>query len=285
MKLLVPATIMAIICGLIGLAFRRVEEKPAGFEADSNDLLNDEYSGLQTWNVSYEVEGVACRGYFAAKHHREEKCPLIIIVPEWWGITNFTKSKARQLASLGYCAFVADVYGNRKVAADPGEAKNLAEPFYQNPERAIKNIAASRKAAESFPGADGERTAIIGYCFGGSMALNFALTGEPVKAVVSFHSGLKIVPPQKEIHAAVLVCHGDNDIFVPRETVMSFKQQLNHAGVNYQFITYPNATHSFTNPEADEYCRKFAMPIAYNEEADKASWAQMLSFFESIFHV
>lgn len=282
MKLLVPATIMALICGIVVFAFRRPRNTSLELNEDISGSSSDEPE-IYASEISYSVNGITCLGYIAYHLESENRRPVILIIPEWWGITWFTKLRARILAKQGYVAFVADMYGNGTIAANPEEARSLSEPFYKNPQLARDNMLAALAVARTIPAANVYKTAVIGYCFGGSMALNFASMGEPVNGVVSFHSGLKIVPPQNGITASILVCHGDNDIFVSNQTIELFKQQMLDAGANFSFIIYPNATHSFTNPQSDEYCRKFNIPIAYNEVADKASWGDMHTFFNSIF--
>jgi dienelactone hydrolase len=127
--------------------------------------------------------------------------------------------------------------------------------------------------------------AAIGYCFGGTQVLNMAKLGSPLAGVVSFHGGLAGVPADKNLlKAAILVCHGEADSFVPAADVAQFKKQMDSIGANYTFKTYANATHAFTNPAATENGKKFKMPIEYNAAADSASWSDMKTFFGKIFH-
>lgn len=123
----------------------------------------------------------------------------------------------------------------------------------------------------------------MGYCFGGSMVLNAIKLGTNLKGVVSFHGGLDTAPAQKGTKGKILVCHGAADKFVDDSDVVNFKKDLETAGVTYKFITYADATHAFTNPNATETGRKFNIPIAYNEAADKKSWADMMAFLKELF--
>ena len=184
------------------------------------------------------------------------------------------------MAQLGYIAMAVDMYGNGKVADNPTDAGNMATPFYQNPQMAKKRLEAALNELKKHAQTDTSRMAAIGYCFGGSMVLNAAKLGENVKAVVSFHGGLQGVPANKDLlKAKVLVCHGENDSFVPKEPVDAFRKQMDSIGADYTFKSYPGATHAFTNPKATETGKKFNLPIAYNAAADTASWNDMKEFF------
>ncbi len=284
MKLLVPAVLMGLICGIIIFAFRRPKEKAGLADEEQGDGGEDTNNEITISEVPYLVNGQTSLGLLAFPAKPEKKCPVVIVVPEWWGLTDFTKKQATRLAKLGYVAFVVDLYGNGVTASNAEEARHLSDGFYKNPKQAALNINQAITLSRTLSVADESKSAVIGYCFGGSMALSFANLGNPVDGVVSFHSGLKIVPPGNRISAAVLVCHGGNDIFVPAETVSNFKKQMDDAGVNYRFISYPGATHSFTNPDATEMGKRFSIPIEYNEEAAQASWNDMITFFNQIFH-
>jgi dienelactone hydrolase len=116
------------------------------------------------------------------------------------------------------------------------------------------------------------------------MVLNFAKMGENLKGVVSFHGGLAGVPPTKDLlKSEILVCHGADDKFVSADEVSNFKKELDGVNAVYLFKEYPNATHAFSNPDATEMGKKFSIPIAYNEKADKASWNEMIVFLKRIF--
>lgn len=282
MKLLVPAAIMAIISGIAIISCQQPKEKTA----ETNEHGTDSTSGpvIHSEDIHYNVNGVPSTGFMAYDSASDKKRPVVIVVPEWWGLTQYPRTRALKLAELGYLAVVADIYGNATIAQNPAEAEKLAMPFYKDPNLAKQNLETLIASVHNNPLADTNQVAVIGYCFGGSMALNFARMGEPVKGVVSFHGGLKGVAPQKGMPAAVLICHGEADKFVSNEEVAMFKKQMDSAAVTYTFKSYPNATHAFTNPDATENGKKFSMPIEYNPAADSASWEDMKTFFSSIFH-
>jgi dienelactone hydrolase len=235
-------------------------------------------------SVSIQADSVSLNSLVAYPDDTTVKHPIVLIVPEWWGLDNYVKRRAKELADLGYFAVGVDMYGNGKVGTNPDEAKALATPFYMNPQLAKSRLEAALAKAKTYAQADTTRIAAIGYCFGGAMVLNSAKLGLPVNGVVSFHGNLAGVPPVKElIKAQVLVCHGAIDQFVSAQEVATFKKQMDSVGIPYTFKEYANATHAFTNPEATEKGRKFNLPIAYNAAADTASWNDMKAFFDVIF--
>jgi dienelactone hydrolase len=243
-----------------------------------------EKSTIKEENITYVADGVTMKGFIAYDADIKGKRPAILVVPEWWGLNDYPKSRARQLASLGYIAMAVDMYGNGKIAADPKEAQALAGTFYQNPQLGKTRLDAAIKKVKEYEQADPAKVAAIGYCFGGSMVLNSAKLGSDLLGVVSFHGGLAGVKPDKNLlKAKILVCHGGSDKFVPQHDLDVFKHQLDSVGANYAVKVYPNATHAFTNPAATETGKKFNMPIEYNPEADKNSWNDMKSFFATLF--
>lgn len=237
---------------------------------------------VKSENVDYTGDGVTMKGFVAYNENDTALKPIVLIVPEWWGIGDYTRGRAKQLAELGYLAFAVDFYGEGKTAETPDEAGKLAGPFYAPGNTMAKNrFDAALAKIKTYPGADTTKIAAIGYCFGGAMVLNMARIGEPLKAVVSFHGNLVGAPANKDLlKAAVLVCHGEIDQFVPETEVATFKKQMDSIGANYTFKSYPNATHAFTNPGADDKAKKYQMPIAYNPAADTASFNEMKLFFE-----
>ncbi|MBC7937989.1 MAG: dienelactone hydrolase family protein [Rhizobacter sp.] len=234
--------------------------------------------------VMYKLDSVGMIGYVAWDASTDTKRPVVMVVPEWWGLNDYTKSRVKQLAELGYLAFGVDMYGNGMKADNPELAGELATPFYKDPAMAKARFDAALAKALSYPAADNSNVAAIGYCFGGTQVINVALLGDQLKGVVSFHGGLETAPVNKDLlKANILICHGEADDFVPAAQVAAFRKKLDSIGANYTFKSYPGATHAFSNPGATETGKKFDMPIAYNAAADTTSWKEMRSFFDKIF--
>ncbi len=235
-------------------------------------------------NVSYSSDSVTMNGYVVYDENKEGPRPAVLVVPEWWGLNDYVKGRAKQLADLGYIAMAVDMYGNGKTVDNPEDAGKMATPFYQNPQMAKARFDAALAKLKSYAQADQSKIAAIGYCFGGAQVLNMARMGSDLKGVVSFHGNLVGVAPDKNLlKADVLVCHGAADPFVPQSDVDKFKKQMDSIGAKYTFKAYEGATHAFTNPNATAVGEKFKIPIAYNAAADSASWNDMKSFFSNIF--
>ncbi len=234
--------------------------------------------------VTYTIGGTTFKSFVTYDEASSKQLPIVLVVPEWWGLTEYPRMRAKLLASMGYLAVAVDMYGDGMIAANPGDAQKAATPFYTNPQLGKERLDAALAKAKTFGWADTSQVIAIGYCFGGSMVLNYAKLGAPVAGVVSFHGGLEGVPPQKGLKTKFLVCHGGADSFVPPAQVAAFKKSMDSSGVDYKFKVYEGATHAFTNPKATETGEKFKMPIQYNGAADTASWNDMKAFFETVLH-
>lgn len=248
---------------------------------DSTDLIKP--VNIKEDSVTYNLNGKNYIGFIDYDANKEGKRPAILVVHEWWGLTDYPRSRARQLAELGYIAMAVDMYGDGKIGNDPKTAQDLATPFYKDPTLAKTRLDAAINKLKTYSQTDTSKMAAIGYCYGGYVVLNAAKLGANLNGVVSFHGDLSGVPVNKDsLKARILICHGEADQFVNPE-VAAFKKSMDSAGVDYTFKSYPNATHAFTNPAATEKGKQFNMPIVYNAAADSASWNDMKDFFKKIF--
>ena len=239
---------------------------------------------LKEENITYQSDSVTMNGFVVYDENKEGARPAVLVVHEWWGLNDYDKMRARELAKLGYIAMAIDMYGNGKTADNPTDAQNLAMPFYQNPEMAKARLDAAIAKIKTYSQTDANNVAAIGYCFGGGVLLNSARLGEDLKCVVSFHGGLVGTPADKnKLKAKILVCQGEADQFVKPDEVEKFKHQMDSIGADYTFKSYTGANHSFTNPNSTAMGEKFKLPIAYNAAADTASWNDMKEFFSKIF--
>ncbi len=234
--------------------------------------------------VTYTLDGIKYKGFVTYDEGKKGKRPAILVIPEWWGLNDYARTRARQLAVLGYIAMAVDMYGEGKTAANPLEAQEFTKPFYNNPQLAKIRVDAAMKQFKTNPVADTTRMGAIGYCFGGNVVLNAARLGADLKGVVCFHGGLGgALADQKLLKAKILVCNGGADKFVSEQSISDFKHAMDSIGADYTFKSYANATHAYTNPESTKTGKQFNMPIEYNEAADKASWNDMMVFFEGVF--
>jgi dienelactone hydrolase len=268
---------------MTGLVFTSCNNSSSSTTAEKKDTTTA-VAQLTEDNTSYSVGSTNMNGYVVYKDSGQEKRPAVLVVPEWWGLNDYAKGRARQLADLGYVAMAVDMYGNGQTAANPDEAMKLAGPFYQDPQLTQTRLDAALQKLKTYPEVDTNNIAAIGYCYGGYVVLNAAKLGEPLKGVVSFHGDLSGVKPDKNlVKAKVLVLHGEADPLVKPEVVQQFKHQMDSAGVPYTFKSYPNAKHAFTNPAADSVENKFHIGVGYNAEADKQSWSDMKEFLHNLF--
>ncbi len=189
------------------------------------------------------------------------------------------------LAELGYTALAVDMYGEGKQAVHPDDGVKFSAELMKHFDVAKTRFMAALDYLKQQPTVDPIRIAAIGYCFGGGVVLNMARQGTDLKGVVSFHGNLTPIKPAEpgSVKAKMLVLHGADDKFVTLEQVEAFKREMKAAGAHYQFISYPGAEHSFTNPDADTYAKKYNLPLGYNASADRKSWSDMKKFLRTLF--
>lgn len=250
------------------------------------EIAAREIPHVKTAPVEYEDGVKTFNSMMAYDSANPGKKPIVLIIPEWWGVNDYVKNRAKQIAELGYFAMVVDMYGGGKVLDNPKDAGTESMKYYKSSRLAQERFDNAMAIAKSYKEADTSKVAVIGYCFGGTMALNMARLGEPLKGVVSFHGGLEnygITARKGGITTPLLVLNGDADSFVPVTQVNEFKKEMETANANMQFVGYPNAKHAFTNPDATKLGEKFKIDIKYDEAADKASWEEMKNFLAKIF--
>jgi dienelactone hydrolase len=234
--------------------------------------------------VDYKSGGVTLKGYLAYDENIKGERPGVLVVHEWWGQNEYARTRARMLAELGYTALAVDMYGEGKQATHPDDAAKFSSETMKNFDTAKARFEAAEAFLKKQKTVDPTRIAAIGYCFGGGVVLNMARQGADLKAVASFHGNLVAVKPARpgEVKAKIRVYNGADDKFTPKEVIDAFKKEMHDANVDFQFIDYPGAVHSFTNPAATELGKKFNLPLAYNADADKQSWDDMKKFFAEV---
>lgn len=243
--------------------------------------MNTVHTEVLTMHLNKHVS----KSYLAYPAGQQSPQPGVLVIPEFWGLTEHTKNRAYRLAELGYCALALDVYGDGWVGSTAEEAAAAMNKLFSDMEKTSEQIISYLEALKDLKQTDETKTASIGYCLGGALSLHLARMGADVTGVASFHGGLdpRTTVKPGSVKAKVLVCHGAADSMIPDEKVQNFKKEMDAAGVDYKFVSYPDAQHGFTNPQATENGKKFGIPTSYNEAADKASWEEMLNFFKRIF--
>ncbi|TMI62949.1 MAG: dienelactone hydrolase family protein [Bacteroidetes bacterium] len=272
------STSIALVCIVLPFLFLTACNNETKQTAETKPLK------LKEEAITYKVDSLNMNSFLVYDENKERKRPAVLVVHEWWGLNDYVKSRAKQLAELGYVALAVDMYGNGQMGTDVQTANALAMPFYQNPQMAKSHFDAALNKLKENPNVDTSRIAAIGYCFGGAIVLGVAKMGDDLKGVVSFHGNLFGAPPDKNLlKAEILVCHGGADSFVKQPEVDQFKKEMDSIGAKYTLKVYDGATHAFTNPQATEWGQKFKLPLAYNAAADTASWNEMKNFFDRIF--
>jgi dienelactone hydrolase len=236
----------------------------------------------QSGPLEYRHGDAVLDGYLAMPKESGIKSPGVLVIPDWMGVSDHYRHIADMLAKMGYVTLVADMYGKGIRPSNREEAAKLATTYKADRKLMRERANAALEALKANSVVDGNRVAAIGYCFGGTAALELARNGAPLAGVVSFHGGLETPNPAdaKNIKASVLVLHGADDPFVPPAEVAAFQDEMRKANVDWQMIAYGNAVHAFTTTAAGN---DPSTGVAYNAKADKRSWEAMKLFFNEIF--
>jgi dienelactone hydrolase len=259
-------TLVAILCGTWGV---------------SSPLQ----AAVKGEEVTYKNGDTVMIGYLAYDDSISGKRPGVLVVHEWWGHNEYARKRARMLAELGYTALAVDMYGDGKQASHPDDAGKFAGAVRKNMPVAEARFNAAKELLKNHKTTNPDKIAAIGYCFGGGVLIELARRGLDIDGVVSFHGSLATENPAGagDIKTKLLVCHGAADPFVKPEQVSALKSEMKQANADFTFKEYAGAKHSFTNPQADEFGKKFNLPLEYNQQADQQSWQDMKVFLEKVF--
>lgn len=236
--------------------------------------------GTTSREVRYSVDGTGCEGYLATPAEASSPVPGVLVVHDWNGVTDSVRMRCDMLARLGYAAFAADIFG-AGVRPSDAEAAQVAGTYYRDPALWRQRVVGAFDRMREEPVVDTARTAAIGYCFGGSTALQLARTGADLRAVVSFHGGLAIGPAGEAegIRAALLILTGAIDPVVPARDVQALEAELGRVPhLDWQVVTYSGAMHAFTVPGAN-------VPdhgAQFDARAERRSWTAMKDFFAEV---
>ena len=240
---------------------------------------------IMTNRIEYSVADASHQGYLAYDDEISGDRPGVILVHEWWGLNDYMVRRAHMLAELGYVALAIDMYGGGRTAENPTEAGSLMNGVLNDMEKGTEALKAGYQLLLSQAGVDPQRTAAIGYCFGGAMVLHMARIGMPLSAVVSFHGALGSFHTAEpgSIKPSILVCHGAADSMVSMDDLEAFKQEMDKAQADYEVLLLADAKHGFSNPQADVNADKYGIDLGYQQRADAQSWAAMQALFERVF--
>jgi dienelactone hydrolase len=239
-------------------------------------------AAIKTETVEYKEGNTTLEGFLAYDDSIVSRRPGVLIVHQWKGLGDYEKKRAEMLAKMGYVAFAVDIYGKGVRPKEISEAGAMAGKYKNDRELLRKRVTAGLEQMLKTRQVDKDKVAAIGYCFGGTTALELARAGADINGVVSFHGGLGTPMPAEtgKIKAKVLALHGADDPHVPPAEVQGFEEEMRKAKADWQLVAYGNAVHSFTDWNQGTDNSKGA---AYNEKADKRSWEAMRVFFNELF--
>lgn len=231
------------------------------------------------YKVPYADQGTALEGRLVLPQPRAARLPLVVLYPDWMGVTPHAIDDAQRIAGWGYAVFVADPYGPAAQPKDASEAGPKAGALKADPAALRARARAALEAARAREEVDTARVDALGFCFGGTMALELARSGAPLKGVASVHGNLRTTLPgdARNIRGPVLALHGAEDPVVPAEEVGMFVDEMRAAGVDWQLVQYGGAVHAFTNPGAGADPAKGA---AYHPKAAARAFTALKAFFD-----
>jgi len=220
--------------------------------------------------VSYTLDAEAYEGYFVSP---KEGAPLVVLLHDWDGLTDYEIQRAEMLAGMGYAVFAADLFG---VGVRPTEDKDKRQhtgELYQDRAKMRALVQAAVDAAKG-KGANVGNAVVMGYCFGGAVVLEYARSGADMKGFVTFHGGLKTPEGQNYAQARghYLILHGSADTSITLDQFAGLATELEQAGLSHEMITYSGAPHAFT---------VFNSP-RYREDADRKSWQSFTGFLDEV---
>ena len=205
--------------------------------------------------IDYQAGNVACNGALVYDGSVSGRRPLLLMAPNWLGVSEDAIERAATMAGSKYVAFVADMYGGGKIASGPPEAMPLANGLRADAPERRRRIAgaldAFRRESDKRNIGDLMRQAAVGFCFGGGNVLELARSGSDVNAVVCLHGDLQTTMPAKkgDIKAAVFVIHGSKDPVAPKADRDALEAEMEAAGANWQMLDFGGRLHSFAEEE------------------------------------
>ena len=233
---------------------------------------------MKTEKITYQSGDNSFEGFLAQPEGDSNPC--VLIAHTWAGRDAFVEEKAKLLTELGYAAFAIDMYGDGKIGTSNEENAGMMQPLLDDREELARRALASLDAVSKIDSIDASKIVIMGYCFGGLVAMDLARTGADIKGAVSFH-GFLAGPENstKEIKAKLLALHGDSDPMVGQDQIESFRQEMTSKKVDWQLHVFGGAMHSFTNPEANDP----DFGAVYSKNADERSWKIFTDFLKELF--
>ena len=241
---------------------------------------------IKTYELpSISANGIELRSYVALPENASDDKPVagILVAPEWWGVVEHPRKVTERLAEAGFAAITMDIFGEGKLTTDAAQANEWMEQMLADQDMLMARCQQILSDFSDQMAVDANRLGVIGYCFGGKIALDMAREGMPVKAVATFHGNPTPKQPAEKgkFTAKALIAHGRDDSMVSMQAIDDLKQELDNAGVDYTVDVYDNAKHGFTNPNADKRAEENGVDLGYNQQAASESWHKMIEFMQA----
>lgn len=233
--------------------------------------------------VKYTTDGLHMVGQYFSPLSSSGLKPGVLVFPEAFGLGEHALERARRLAEMGYAALACDLQGGGEVIDDLSEVQRRLSDLRAQPHRIRERAAAALDVLKAMPEVDTERLGGIGFCFGGTMALELARAGAALRAVAGFHSALSVASSTETtaIQARILVCLGADDPVISVEQRLAFEEEMRRRDANWHMLLLGGVVHSFTDPAAD--LRGKPDTFRYDADADRRSWAAMADLFQQAF--
>lgn len=251
-------------------------------------LKTDYGDHMERHTIEYQSNGTTCKGFLVHNEIVREPRPGILIVHAWKGQDEFARTKAEELARLGFVAFAADIYGEGQQAETDEQAGQLMMPFFKDRQLLRDRINAAYDTLKKQELVDKKNIGAIGFCFGGLTVIELLRSGANIKGAVSFHGvlGNKIgdvsadpAPNAEKMKGSLLILHGNDDPLVSDEDIKNIQSEFTEAKVDWEMIVYGHTAHAFTNPQAKDS----SSGLVFNQTASDRSWLAMKNFFNEIF--
>lgn len=230
-------------------------------------------AAIITKDITYTVDEQPYQGYYAKAD--KANAPFILLIHDWDGLTDYERKRADMLAKQGYNVFAADMFGTGVRPTEIEDKKRLTAALYDDRSKMRRLLQGALNAGQE-QGNNVREGVTMGYCFGGSVALELARSGFPQKAFVPFHGGLELPAGQTydKTSGEILVFHGSADEAVPLEDFTALGKTLEASGVPHEMLTYSGAVHAFTD---------FNNPDRYDARADERSWKRYTDFLANAY--
>ncbi len=244
---------------------------------------------MEKQQINYKVGNTECKGALFFEKSNSEKRPGLVVAHAWRGLEDYARSKAEELAKLGYVVLAADLYGNGQIGNTDDEANELMMPLFINRKLLRERIVGALNALKQNPLVDAQKVGAVGFCFGGLTVLELFKSGIEVNGVVIFHgvfaevrSGQKAIlePTSNKIKGSILALQGNDDPFVSQEDLDKFRTELSKLKVDWQLHLFGNVVHGYTNPVLKDKEKG----LVSDPLATKRSWQLMTNFFEEVFN-